>query len=170
MYTHTQWPRNGARPQSANFAPRNSNLRSLPKRMNTWPKKNLMTMTNDVRNNKWNHVLKVVNPDIAEKYVCNCVTFYFKVKTMHKTVFFKPSKCNLRSLPKRMNTWPKQNLMTMMSDVRNKMLNHVLYLVNVTEGACLREWIHGLKRTWWRWRVMWECYWDSDQIEGSLHS
>ena len=39
---------------------------------------------------------------------------------------------NLRSLPKRVNTWPKQNLMTMMSDVRNKTLNHVLYLVNLT--------------------------------------
>ena len=39
---------------------------------------------------------------------------------------------NLRSLPKRVNTWPKQNLMTMMSDVRNKTLNHVLYLVKLT--------------------------------------
>ena len=39
---------------------------------------------------------------------------------------------NLRSLPKRVNTWPKQNLMRMMSEVRNKTLNHVLYLVNLT--------------------------------------
>ena len=29
-----------------------------------------------------------------------------------------PGKTNLRSLPKRMNTWPKKNLMTMTSDVR----------------------------------------------------
>ena len=38
---------------------------------------------------------------------------------------------------------------------------------NVETCSSLREWIHGLKRTWWRWRVRWKCYWDSDQTKST---
>ena len=58
---HTQWPRNGAKRKAPSFLPSKSDLRSLPKRMNTWPKKNLMTMMSDVRNKTLNHVLYLVN-------------------------------------------------------------------------------------------------------------
>ena len=45
------------------FVPRKSNLRSLPEKMNTWPEKNLMTMTSDVRDKTLDNVLYLLHPD-----------------------------------------------------------------------------------------------------------
>ena len=53
VYTHIHThngPEMGLKKRKApSFLPSKSDLRSLPKRMNTWPKKNLMAMTSDVR-------------------------------------------------------------------------------------------------------------------------
>ena len=60
---------------------------------------------------------------------------------------FVPSKSNLRSLPEKMNTWPEKNLMTMTSDVRDKTLDHVLYLLHPDTketkdlGPDVEEWV-----------------------------